>query len=253
MTTLKSLSVLTLLTATTLTYASASSKGPLVIHELPNPGMDARINIVPMVKNHMGKHYTIVKLPLNATLYYDGVKIEKAGFTLTDPNQVTIDPEDGDITSVFTYTSTNVKGNESVPRNIIMRFLNIELSGSVFHDHDGNAEVDGKTLSNLDGEPLFVTLVNAEGKVLSSKVVLEDGTYCFDNKDGVQPYQNYAMIIGTKNNVLSVDLPDTWAPSGENVNSLSKGRDKHKDGTVVVQVKDKSVSKIDFGLDMLNQ
>ncbi|MCD6212166.1 MAG: hypothetical protein J7J02_04200 [Sulfurovum sp.] len=247
---LKSLSVLTLLSATTLSYAATTVKGPMVRNELPNPGLDARVNIVPMVKKHTGTVYTVETLPLNAALYYDSVKIEEEGFTLTDPNKVTIDPEDGDITAVFTYTSRDALGNVTEPRSIIMRFLNIELSGSVFHDFDGNTKVDGEKISTLDGETLFITLVNAESEILASKKVSQDGTYDLDNKDGVQPYKNYAIVISGKKNTLNTVFSDTVAPSGENINSMSKGKDRVKDGIVVVRVKDKDISQIDFGLDI---
>jgi len=247
---LKSLSVLTLLLATTLSCAATTAKGPMVRNELPNPGLDAQVNIVPMVKKHTGTVYTVETLPLNAALYYDGVKIEEEGFTLTDPNKVTIDPEDGDITAVFTYTSRDALENVTEPRSIIMRFFNIELSGFVFHDFDGNTKVDGEKISTLDGETLFIALVNAESKILVSKKVSEDGTYSFDNKDGVQPYKNYAIVISSKKNTLNAVFPDTLAPSGENINSKSKGKDRVKDGIAVVHVKDKDISQIDFGLDI---
>ena len=243
-------STVALFSLTSLSTAQSEIKGPIVRHEQFNPGLDARVNVVPMVNDTQGRTYTIVKLPLNATLYYDDVKIEEANFTLTDPNKLTIDPEDGDVTSLFTYTSTNTAGEVSEPRSIIMRFLGLQISGSAFHDFDGNGKVDGQRISNLDGEALYVTLINKEEEVLSSKPLQEDGRYSFNNSDGIQPTTNYALIISTQNNAYQSVLPVKWASSGENINSLKKGKDERKDGIIVVNVGQKNISDIDFGLDI---
>ena len=122
----------------------ATAQGPIVRHMELNPGLDAQVNILPMVKNDNEVTYTIVELPSNATLYYDDVKIDAPGFMLTDPNKVTVNPDDGDLTVVFAYTATHSDGKVSEPRNIIMRFLDLGISGAVYHDADGNAKVDGK-------------------------------------------------------------------------------------------------------------
>ncbi|HHO65735.1 MAG TPA: hypothetical protein ENJ71_04385, partial [Epsilonproteobacteria bacterium] len=225
-------------------------KGPIIRHEQLNPGLDRQVNIVPMRKYKSEVTYTVTTLPRHGTLYYDGVKIEDPGFTLNDPNKVTIDPEDGNITAVFSYTSTDSAGNVSAPRNIIMRFLDIQISGSVFHDYDGNGIVDGDRISNLNGEPLYVTLVNKENRILSSKLVSKKGRYRFDNSDGLQPNTNYAIIISTQKNVFSSILPEKWSYSGENINSLGRGKDGHKDGIIVVKVREKDIADIDFGLDI---
>jgi len=243
-------SAVTLFSLTSVCTAQSVIQGPIVRHEQFNPGLDARVNVVPMVKETQGKTYTIVKLPLNATLYYDDVKIDEENFSLTDPNKVRIDPEDGDITAVMAYTATDVDGKVSEPRNIIIRFLGLQISGSAFHDFDGNGKVDGKRVANLDGEALYITLINKEEKVLSSKPLLENGRYTFNNSDGIQPNTNYALIISTKKNAYQSVLPAKWAASGENINSLGKGKDERKDGIIVVHVEQKNIRDIDFGLDI---
>ncbi len=243
-------SAVTLFSLTSLCTAQSEIKGPIVRHEQFNPGLDTRVNVVPMVNDTQGRTYTIVKLPLNATLYYDDIKIEEANFSLTDPNKVTIDPEDGDVTSLLTYTSINTAGEVSEPRSIIMRFLGLQISGSAFHDFDGNGKVDGQRISNLDGEALYVTLINKEEEVLSSKALEENGRYSFSNSDGIQPSTNYAIVISTQKNAYQSVLPVKWAASGENINSLKKGKDERKDGVIVVNVEQKNISDIDFGLDI---
>ena len=228
----------------------ATAQGPIVRHMELNPGLDAQVNILPMVKNNNEVTYTIVELPSNATLYYDDVKIDAPGFMVTDPNKVTVDPDDGDLTVVFAYTATHSDGKVSEPRNIIMRFLDLGISGAVYHDADGNAKVDGKKISNLEGEPLFVSLVNKEEKVLASNVISSEGTFHFSNKDGIQPNTNYALVLSTKPHALTSYLPEKWASSGESIETLKKGKDAKKDAVVVVPLREKSIGGVAFGLDM---
>ncbi len=225
-------------------------KAPIVPKTLPNPGLNAQVNILPMKKYETETSYEVLELPKNARLYYNGVRIEQPGVIINDPNKVTIDPDDGDLTVFFSYKARHSDGHISEPRMIIMRFSNLQLSGSVYHDFDGNAKVDGESISNLDAKPLFVTLIDKESKILSSKTLSQEGTFSFNNSDGIQPNSKYKIIVSTKEGVLSSVLPMKWASSGENINSLSKGKDKHKDGAVLVHVKEKNIADIAFGLDI---
>jgi len=231
-------------------YAEGPIKGPIVRHEQLNPGLDVQVNVVPMRKYKSEVTYTVTKLPRHGTLYYEGVKIEAPGFILSDPNKVTIDPEDGNVTIVAEYTATHRNGEVSVPRNIIMRFLDLQISGSVFYDFEGNGIIDGKHISNLNGEPLYITLINKDQQILASKVVSAEGTYSFSNVDGIQPNTNYALVISTEKNSLTSVLPEKWGSSGENINSLNKGKDIHSDGAIVVKLREKSIKDVDFGLDV---
>jgi hypothetical protein len=80
--------------------------------------------------------------------------------------------------------------------------------------------------------------------------VSKEGRYSFNNSDGIQPNTNYALIISTKKNAYQSVLPEKWAASGENINSLGKEKDERKDGIIVVHVEQKNITDIDFGLDI---
>ena len=242
--------MLCLCSSAVFSLADAKTQGPIVRHIELNPGLDAQVNILPLKKYDSEKTYEVTKLPDNATLYYDGEKIEESGFIVNDPNKVAIDPEDGDVTVIFDYIAAHDDGRISKPRSIIMRFSDLHLSGSVFHDSDGNGKVDGKALSNLDGKPLYISIINKDEKILSSKPVSENGTFSFSNRNGIQPNTNYALVLSTEKNAFKAVFPKKWAASGENINSLGKGKDALKDGVIVVNVKEKDISEIDFGLDI---
>ena len=233
----------------TMLDAAQKIKGPLIRPIQPNPGLDVQVKILPMIKIDNLKEYKVAALPTNAQLYYDGVPIKK-GFSLIDPNRVTIDPVDGNVTAVFSYTVQDASGNVSPARNMIMRFYDLEISGSVFYDYEGNGIIDGQRISNLDGEPLYINLINKEEKILASKAVSPEGKYSFSNVDGIQPNTNYALVLSTKKNTLTSILPDKWGSSGENINSFKKGKDPHRDGTIVVKLREKNVKDVDFGVDV---
>ena len=245
-----SMAALAVLGCSSISTAETVVKGPIVRHMALNPGLNAQVQILPMMKNPHRRHYTIETLPDNATLYYEGEPITSEGFTLMDANKVTVDPDDGDVTVLFSYTSTDTDGRVSKPRSIIMRFKNLHIAGTVHHDPDGNARVDGEKISNLDEKPLYITLVNKEAKVLSSKALSPDGTFMFSNSDGIQPNTNYALIVSMEKNVSASVLPKAWAASGETANALEKGKDAQKDGIVVVNLKEKEIKDIAFGLEM---
>ncbi len=230
---------------TALNAASSVVTKPIAVSQQLNPGLDVQVKVVSVNMQNDFTSYNIVKLPVNGTLYYAGVPITELGFEVEDPNKLTLDPKDGDVTVVFKYTSTQ-EGVVSEENTVIMPFAGLEISGSVFHDYDGNNIVDGEKIFALDGETLYVSLVDHNNKILSSKAVSENGRFRFNNSDGLQPYNNYTLIISTKKSVLKSVLPREWSYSGESIGSL----DDHKDGMVVVQVRDQNISKINFGLDI---
>ncbi len=231
-------------------YAKNSMTLPFITQEVPNPGLHAQVYVNPLAPEAKpGVFFKLETLPAHGTLYYDREKVLELNSTINDVSRVTVDPDDGNVTVHFSYVKTDAQGNEAPPRIVLLRFFDLQISGSVFHDFDGNGIVDGEKISNLDGEPLYVTMVNKENEILSSKAVSKEGTFLFNNSDGVQPNTNYALIISTKKDVFKSLLPEKWSYSGENINSLGKGKDGHRDGTVVVRMAEKNIGRVAFGLD----
>ena len=233
----------------TLSYANKAIVKPFAKEQQLNPGLDAQVQVVSM-KADKNLTYTIVKLPRNGTLYYDAEKITDVGAVIKDPNKLTVDPKDGDVTVVFEYTTTDQNGTVSDVKTVIIPFRGLKVSGAAFHDFDGNGVVDGEQIFELDGKKLYISLVDHKEKVLSSKPLNREGTFHFDNSDGLQPYSNYALIITTKKSGLRSVLPVKWGHSGESIHSVSTKKDKYRDGIVVVSLKDKNIEQIHFGLDI---
>ena len=231
-----------------MSQAESQVKMPIVKQIQLNPGQDVRVKIATKNVPRGLFQYTLLALPLHGTLYYDGTKIEQAGMSIDDPGKVFVDPEDGNVTVLIKYTTTDNAGIVSAVKTIIMPFIGLEISGEAYHDFDGNGIVDGKTVSQLDGDALYVTLIDHDENILASKALNKKGTFTFDNSDGLQPYNNYAVIIGTKKDLLKSFLPPKWGHSGESIDSQKK--DNRKDGIAVVHVKDKDIQNIRFGLDI---
>jgi hypothetical protein len=221
---------------------------PFAEHQRLNPGLDAQIKVVSKNIKKNNLKYQIVKFPINGTLYYNGVQISDMGTIVDDPNKVTVDPKDGDTTVTFKYRVIYENGEESEIRTVIMPFKDLKISGAVFHDFDGDGIVDGENISQVEGQQLFVNLVNAKEEVLATKALSKDGTFSFSNSDGIQPNKNYALLLSTQKSSLKAELPATWGYSGESVNS--KHKDENKDGIVVVHLKEKNINNIYFGIDL---
>ena len=231
--------------------AQNSVKLPFITQEAPNPGLQVQVPVNPHAPQpKSGVSFRLQILPAHGTLYYEGQKMTDLNSTIADVGKVMIDPDDGNVTVRFSYVKTDAEGNEAPARMVLLRFFDLQISGSVFYDFEGNGMIDGTRISNLDGEPLYINLINKEEKILASKAVSPDGRYSFSNVDGIQPNTNYALVLSTKKNTLTSVLPEKWGSSGENINSLKKGKDPHRDGTIVVNLREKNVKDVDFGVDV---
>ena len=193
---------------------------------------------------------TIKDLPANATLYYDGQPVV-AGTPILhfDPIKLTVDPIDGDQTVIFNYTTTDAAGVESDPATVTMPFTGLSISGNIFNDGDGDADVNGTTISAPDGTQLHATLLDANGVVLATTPIAADGSYSFDGADGVAPNTSYSVVLATSPSATTSDLPANWNNTGENVNSVGAGNDGTADGMLAVNVGTANVPQVDFGIN----
>ncbi|NNF34564.1 MAG: hypothetical protein HKN68_10670, partial [Saprospiraceae bacterium] len=138
---------------------------------------------------------TIKSLPTDGSvLYYNGVAVT-ADQTITNfnPALLTIDPADGAVSPQYTYTTTDAAGVESNVATVTQPFTTVNVSGTVFDDGDAGT-VNGSTLSNNVGAPLYAHLVDGSGNVVGvSTVDATDGTYDFT---GVTP-GDYQVVLST--------------------------------------------------------
>jgi hypothetical protein len=195
--------------------------------------------------------YTITTLPTNATLYYDGAAITTPNFVVADPSLLTVDPDDGDQTVVFNYTTTDEDGVVSDPATVTMPFTGLEISGTVFNDENSDVNVDGTTINTPNGIQLHATLVDATGTVVATAAIAADGTYKFTDADGVRANTTYTVVLSTTASGTAPVLPANWDNTGENINSAAAGNDGTEDGVITVVVAEAKIPLVDFGIAQL--
>ena len=191
--------------------------------------------------------YTITELPDNAKLYCESALVT-VGTTCT-PDKLKVDPDNGDLTVTFKYTTTDQASVVSQPATVNMPFVGLNISGNVYDDGDGDANVNGTPINKPGTEQLYATLLDSTNEPIATKAVANDGTYSFDNTDGINPNSNYTVVLSKDANATSSALPSGWNNTGENINSVGAGKDTTVDGKIAVKVKTSDISKIDFGIN----
>ena len=199
--------------------------------------------------------FTIIELPSNAKLYYDGVEITNPNFVVTDPSKLTVDPDDGDQTVIFKYTTTDKAGVVSPAATVTMPFTNLEISGHVFDDGNGDTNINGTPISQPDGIQLYVNLVDTMGNVVATKSVATDGTYSFETSDGVMTNSTFTIVLSTIQGTVGQAVPTAYLPTnwnnadGEQPSNTNNGSDGSPDGIMVVNVGTESLPNNDFGIN----
>jgi len=223
--------------------------------EQANPGGTTQVQVpdlnVADLEDGTPTTITIETIPDNATLYYDGTAITTANQVISDfdNSKLTVDPDAGDLNVTFTYTAIDAAGVKSETATVQMPFRGLSIGGHLFDDGDGDADVDGTTISKPDGTQLYAVLLNSSGSVVASKAIAIDGTYTFTDADGVMVDTDYSVIIAVSNTATTSSLPATWNSTGEQGNNSGTGNDGSIDGTLEVQVAQTAVLNNDFGIN----
>ena len=193
--------------------------------------------------------FIIKTLPTNGTLSYDGVPVT-VGQTITsyDPAKLTVDPDDGDVTVVFTYATVDAAGAESPAESVTMPFTGLSIAGNVLNDADGLEDtiVNG-TGTNIGGV-LYANLIEG-GNVAQVVAVANDGTYIFD---AVTPNTNYSVVLSTTQGTVgnaapAPALPVGWVNTGENLGA-GAGDDGAVNGILAVPVVTGNVTQANLGI-----
>ena len=224
-----------------------------------NPGGNTQVNVpdlnVTDIEDGTPTTVTIATLPNNAILYYNGtVVIEGQEIPNFDNSLLTVDPIDGDQTVVFNYTTIDAAGVVSDPAIVTMPFIGLGISGTLFNDSDGDANVNGTPISTPSGIQLYVNLVDDQGNVIAAKPLASDGSYQFLGTDGVTANTNYTIVLSTTQGSIgqtapTPDLPVNWNNTGENINSVGAGNDGGTLGLIVVSLGTVGVPQVDFGIN----
>jgi len=192
--------------------------------------------------------YKITELPTNAILYHaDGTAVEVGD--VVDPATLKVDPDSGEQTVVFKYTTTDEAGVTSDPATVTMPFGQLTISGTVFDDGNGDADVNGTTIYNPDDTQLYVTLVDGS-RAVATVPVDANGAYVFRDADGLEPNTTYTIVLSTSANATTPSLPENWNNTGENINSVpATHNDGTPDGIITVEVETTGIPEIDFGIN----
>ena len=117
------------------------------------------------------------------------------------------------------------------------------LSGKVFNDINGNANVDGNSIYNPDGNQLFATLVDGSNAAVASVAVATNGTYSFNDV----LVGNYTVVLTNALNSTTPFVPANWINTGENVGLT--GNDGNANGIVSATISiGTTTSNVNFGI-----
>ncbi len=182
------------------TYNGTSLTNTIVINTLPNP-------------------------TTGGILYYNLTPVTQGQvITSFDPSKLAIDPVDGTVTAVFTYSHKDAGGKTDVtPATVTMDFKVIAVSGNVFDDANANlvkettekfvsgTNVASGTVSVAAGANLYANLINASGTVVGTTQVAVDGTYSFANAP--QSTTGLKIQLSTNQGTIDGAQPATALPA----------------------------------------
>jgi len=128
---------------------------------------------------------TIASFPTNATsitingVIYTSSTFPAGGVTVpTDANgnptqTIAIDPIDGAVTSVITYTATDNAGAKSAPATVSVPFTTLSISGTVYNDNNGGTP-DGTVPPTVT-----VKLYDSSNNLIATTTTDASGNYTF--------------------------------------------------------------------------
>ncbi|CAA6819466.1 MAG: Conserved repeat domain protein, partial [uncultured Sulfurovum sp.] len=219
-----------------------------------NLGGDTQVDVPDLVvsdnEDSTPSTVTIVNLPLNGTLYYNGTPVT-AGEIFTDFNNslLTIDPNNGDVTLSFTYTTTDAVGDESEPATVSMQFDGLEIRGNIFNDGNNDNTVNGTKIAQIASTALYATLLDDSNTVMATTAIEMDGSYKFTGLDGIIPNTNYLVVLSIEANTTTSTLVPNWNwADGEHVGT-NEGLDDKADGKILVNVLEVDVLEVNFGVN----
>lgn len=177
-----------------------------------------------------------------------------SGYMVSPKDQGSDDKLDSDIdmnthkTDVITLGED--KNRVDIDAALYKNQVPTKIMGNIYDDGNGDNRVNGNGTGTADGIQLYVTLLDSSNAVVASRPVAVNGSYVFDDADGVVLGSSYTMVLGTTQNGTTAALPEDWNNAdGENINSTSTGNDGTPDGKLSIVVADNSVTGADFGIN----
>lgn len=121
-----------------------------------------------------------------------------------------------------------------------------DVTGNVFHDLNGlnDSTVNGAGISSLDGEPLYISVVQ-DGVVVTTVAVQADGSYTIPDL----PNGDYDLVITTNSlGSATPSIPDAWVSTGENIGTAS-GSDGEPNGILPITINNADIGDADFAVN----
>ena len=195
------------------------------------------------------------------TLYYAGNPIPANTLPIDianpDVTLLKIDPSDGDAQPSFTYGAMDSACRISNVAAFKSSFTTLTIAGNLFLDNTRDNKVNGTPTPNScdNNTSLYVSLVAADGNVLSSTTLAQDGSYAFHYGEGVRANSNYTVVLSKTEGTQGQPAPAATLPTGcanmdgENIESLTPNTtDGTPDGKIAVQVQQKDVNEVNFAI-----
>jgi hypothetical protein len=161
----------------------------------------------------------------------------------------------GTVTIAAGTEPTNDNGYSPIPDNnsnlsVDFGFAQpIKIAGNVYHDENGETNVDGTPINNPSNTPVYANLVDAAGNVVGTDPINSNGTYEFTD---VEPNTTYTVVLSTTQGTVgnpapTADLPTGWDNVGEDCCD-NTGNDGTPNGVVTVTTATTDVDEANFGI-----
>ena len=129
----------------------------------------------------------------------------------------------------------------------------VKLSGTVFNDTNGDANVNGTGIGLPDGTQLYANLVDNSGNVVAVVAVNSNGTYEFNGLYA----GTYSIVLSTTQGTVgatppAANLPAGWNNEGEDCCD-NTGNDGNPNGTITsIVVSTTDVTNANFGIMIID-
>ncbi|MBD2752970.1 hypothetical protein [Spirosoma validum] len=165
---------------------------------------------------------------------------------------ILVDPTNDANSVVIPFTAIDNAGKESA--NTGTATLNSSLvtsvSGTVWHDADGNLALNGSETGTNTGGTLYVNLVDGSGTVVGSTTVASNGTYNLINVP--TNVTGYKLVVSTSpTSATAGPLPTGWVNTGESVGAGNTAPQSATLGQIELTVGTSAITAQNFGIEHL--
>ncbi|MBK9290356.1 MAG: LruC domain-containing protein [Bacteroidetes bacterium] len=127
----------------------------------------------------------------------------------------------------------------------------LSISGQVFHDPDGltNSTIDGASIQAIEGNPLYVNILNASNQVVKVAAVQPDGSFYAEGL----PFGSYNLQLSINPGTVGSPAPakttgsDQWVYTGSSAGNGAP--DLNLEGVTSISLSTENITGIKFGVE----